>query len=42
MTEAAAEIFAKVVYTEGRDKGVELHLPIYPCRGDAWRAGIAA
>lgn len=34
------EILAKVTYTTGKDAGAELYLPVYPCRGDAWRAGV--
>lgn len=42
MAEIAGEVFVKLTYTEGRDRGVEVHLPVYPCRGDAWRNGVAA
>lgn len=42
MAENDFEVFVKVTYTVGKDRGVEVHLPVYPCHGDAWRRGVLA
>lgn len=47
MTQAADDVppwclTVQVTYTRGKDRGVSLHLPIYPCQDEGWRAGIAA
>lgn len=39
---AVQEILVKVTYTSGKDKGIELFLPVYPCEADAWREGVEA
>lgn len=35
-------ITVQVTYTKGKDRGVSLHLPVYPCTSDAWREGVSA
>lgn len=40
--DASGPLTVLVTYTKGKDRGVSLHLPVYPCEGDAWRSGVAA
>lgn len=39
---AMVQILVKVTYTQGKDKGIELFLPVYPCEGEGWREGVPA
>ena len=36
-----APVLVRLIYTRGKDRGMWLQLPVYPCAGEEWRVGVA-